>query len=228
MSNSPYYQLDKLIDEYEEDSNVIKSDKLIMVNYPKVFVMTAASTFERQIKNRCHEFITHPVLPLASYPNIQSLLNYSIRKSIPITDLCYNKFHTYDRNTSVINLDANDFYVLFGGVLFKNSVEHYFMVELTNRLAYYQNIVNELLPLVESKEEYIADYVINDDIRERLTKCNFSLAEKAFLELKLRRNNVAHDYINGLSDTFEDIRDFYLDAVVYVSGVERAIENLTL
>lgn len=60
MISSPYHQLDKFIDEYEEDSRTIKTDKLIMVNYPKVYLMSVASTFERQIKQCCQNFFDYP------------------------------------------------------------------------------------------------------------------------------------------------------------------------
>ena len=56
---------------------------------------------------------------------------------------------------------------------------------------------------------------------------SFDDAEKAFLSLKLRRNRVAHDYINGMTDTFVDIQNFYDIAVIYVVSLEAAIEELT-
>lgn len=51
-------------------------------------------------------------------------------------------------------------------------------------------------------------------------------AEKAYLSIKLRRNRVTHDYINGLSDTFADIRKFYNIAVIYVVSLQTAIQDL--
>lgn len=225
MNNSPCYQLDKLIDEYEEDSRIIKRDKLIMINYPKVYVMTVASAFERRIKERCEDFIHFPRRSLTFYPKIQSLIQFST--DTPVTDKMFAKFYTFNRSTNTINLDASKFYELFGGIKFKNSVEVIFNSELTSRLAEYQSTVDNLLPLLDRGEQYEREYAKNMDIRDRLINCTFALAENAFLNLKLRRNKVAHDYINGLSDSFEDIRDFYLDAVLYVTALEKAIENLT-
>lgn len=227
MSNSPYHQLDKLIDEYEEDSRTIKTDKLIMVNYPKVYVMTVASTFERQIKQRCQDFIDFPLVPLASYPVIDSLIQSCSGQNKPVTDGMFGKFYTLNITTGTINLDANKFYDLFGGLIFKNNVETIFNLELAVRLAKYQSIVDGLLSLLDSGEQYEREYAKNTDIRDRLRNCTFVCAENAFLNLKFRRNKVAHDYINGLSDSFENIRDFYLDAVVYVIALEKAIVNLT-
>jgi len=225
MDNSPYHQLDKLIDEYEEDSRIIKTDKLIMVNYPKVYVMTVTSTFEKQIKLCCQNFIDYPLIPLT--PCLSTLMQSCARKNMPITDAMYGKFYTFNRNTNTINFDTTKFYDFWGGITFRNSVETVFETELASRLEKYQNIVDGLLPLLESGEHYEREYAKNIDIRDRLLCCTFVSSEKAFLELKLRRNKVAHDYMNGLSDSFENIRDFYLDAVLYISSLEKAIVDIT-
>lgn len=227
MNNSPYPQLDKLIDEYEEDSRIIKTDKFIMVNYPKVYVMTVASTFEKQIKQRCQDFIDYPLTTLDSYPAIKRLIQSCALRKKPITDGMYGKFYTLHRDTNTINLDAKEFYNIFGGITFKSNVEDIFNSELEERLKNYQSIVDGLLPLVEVGNQYEREYAKNTDIVDKLSRCTFVSAEKAFLELKLRRNNVAHDYMNGLSDSFENIRDFYLDAMLYVVSLEKAITNLT-
>ncbi|UWP60858.1 hypothetical protein [Ruminococcus gauvreauii] len=227
MSNSAYHQLDKFIDEYEEDSRIIKTDKLIMQNYPKVYVMSIASTFERDIKERCQNFIDFPLSPLTSFPQINSLMQICARKNKPITDGMFAKFHTKDPATGMVNLDATGFYDLFGGAVFKCGLETLFNNEQASRLESYQSIVDGLTPLLSSGEQYEREYAKNVDIRDRLLSETFNSGETAFLNLKLRRNKIAHDYINGLSDTFENIRDFYLDAVVYVIALEKAIDNLT-
>ena len=51
MSNNHYADLDKLIKEYEEDTINLRSERLVMKNYPKVLTMSAASSFEYNIKN---------------------------------------------------------------------------------------------------------------------------------------------------------------------------------
>lgn len=227
MSSSPYYQLDKLIDEYEEVERLIRSDTLIMVNYAKVFLMTAASTFEHIIKQRCQEFVNYPLIPISSYVTLYSLIQYCSRKSIIVEDAMFGKFYTLNRTTGLVNLDANMFYDLFGGVVFKNNIEVIFNNELNNRIAKFQDVVDKLSPLIGSGEQFDCAYVKNDDILERLKRCTFSISENAFLNLKLKRNQVAHNYINGLSDSFNDISNFYFDAVIYVMALDVAIENLT-
>ena len=41
MSNNRYAELDKLIKEYEEDTINLRSERLVMKNYPKVLTMSA-------------------------------------------------------------------------------------------------------------------------------------------------------------------------------------------
>lgn len=227
MSNSPYHQLDRLIDEYEEVSRLIKADTIIMVNYAKVFLMTAASTFEHIIKQRCQDFINFPLIPISSYANLYSLIQYCNRKNIIVVDSMFGKFHTQNRTTGLVNLDATNFYNLFGGGVFKNSIEIIFNIELNNRITKFQDVVDNLSPLIGKSEQFNCAYVKNDDILERLKRCTFSISETAFLNLKLKRNQVAHNYINGLSDSFNDISNFYFDALIYVMALDAAIENLT-
>lgn len=50
MGYSQYGDIEKLIKEYEEDFNTIRQERIVMRNYPKVLVMSAASFFECQIK----------------------------------------------------------------------------------------------------------------------------------------------------------------------------------
>ena len=65
------------------------------------------------------------------------------------------------------------------------------------------------------------------DLKDELERCTFDDAESSYLNLKLRRNRVAHDYINGLSDTFEDLQKFYNKAIIYVVALELSIISLT-
>lgn len=52
-----------------EPSNPI--DRLIMKNYPKVFTMSAASSFEYRLKSCCKDFLDSPNLPLeTNYPKV--------------------------------------------------------------------------------------------------------------------------------------------------------------
>lgn len=227
MNNFPYHQLDKFIDEYEEDSRNYHPNKLIMINYPKVYVMTVASTFERQIKQCCQNFLDYPLMPLASYLKLVTLIQNCNNRNQPIVDGIFAKFCTINPTTQIVDLSAAKFYSLFGGQAFKAQVATIFATELANRTTHYQEIVDKLVPLLNINDQYDNDYVKNEDILLKLKSCTFTMAEDAFLNLKLRRNAVAHDYISGMSDTFENIRDFYLNAVVYVIAVEKAVINLT-
>lgn len=62
---------------------------------------------------------------------------------------------------------------------------------------------------------------------DQYNNCSFETAEYEFLSLKKRRNDVAHNYIDGLSDTFNDIKKSYYLADIYVTALERTIVELT-
>ena len=224
MSGNRYAELDKLIQEYEEDFIPISSERLMMKNFPKVLTMSSASLFEYNIKNTCKVFLDNPKNPIdTSYPLIARMF----RNSRPVTDQLFAKIEAYNEN-GVEHLDATPFYALFGGDSFKNSVEHFFVNLLSQRLQSVSIIADALLPLVEQDEKLETDFAKYAILKDELDLCTFASAETAYLSLKLRRNRVAHDYIHGLSDTFEDIRKFYTIAVIYVIALEEAIKDLTI
>lgn len=223
MSNSQYSELDKLIKEYEEDFHTIRSERLVMKNYPKVLAMSAASSFEYQIKNRCQEFIdNHQSTIVSNYPNIAAL-----RRGKPIVDQMFAKLEGYYDSNGVEQLHADKFYDLFGGQTFKLIVITNFSSKLTDRLHNIANKISGLQSLLGQDDRYDYDYAKQCDLKDELERCSFEDAENAYLNLKLRRNRVAHDYINGLSDTFEDLQRFYNKAVIYVIALEESIRSLT-
>ena len=222
MSGNRYAELDKLIKEYEEDTINLRSERLVMKNYPKVLTMSAASSFEYNIKNACQDFLDNPKLPITpNYPKISPLRS-------PVLDSIFGKFKTLNRQTQVENLDASGFYALFGGNVFKTSATSFFNAEKTRKISEIQNLVDNLEPLFDVNDHYALAYVTADELLEQLKSASFESAEQAFLSLKLRRNRVAHDYIHGLLDTFEDIRKFYNLAVLYAISIEEAIKDLTI
>ena len=222
MNYPQYAELEKLICEYDEDSKTFQIQKLIMKNYPKVFIMSSASLFETQIKRHCQDFLDHPLSPLSNYPQIVACMN----SSKPTVDKMYAKFETFDRGTGIERFDASKFYGLFGGQVFKSSVESFFTTEMTSQLQFVSDQISALLPLC-GQERYDFDYAKYCDLKDELSQCTFNSAEYSFLSLKRKRNQVAHNYINALTDTFDDLRRFYIKAVVYVVSLEKAIICLT-
>lgn len=221
-----YNELDRLIREYEEDFKTIREDKLIMKNYPKVLVMSIASLFEKQLKITCQNFIDSPKQPiLTAYPQINILAHRNPNK--PLTDKMFAKLEGYYDNNGSEILNANKFYDLFGGRDFRNDVEQNFNTVRLTKINQVNLILNNLVNLLGEGEQYEYNYAKQADLKEKLNVCSFDVAEKAYLALKLRRNRVAHDYINGLSDTFEDLENFYYDAILYIVSLEHTIENLT-
>lgn len=225
MSSSHYQELDKLIREYEEDSKLIRSDKLIIINYPKVFTMSVASSFEYYLKERINDFVASPKLPIATnYPQINALMQRQPNK--PMADKMYAKLIGAEDN-GVEVLDASKFYTLFGGAPFVTDLTSRFAVEKARRKTDAESITQSLLPLLGTNDKIDEEYAKQSEISDRLDMCTFDVAERAFLSLKLRRNKVAHNYLHGLSDSFGDIRAFYYDAISYVVALEETIKDLT-
>lgn len=141
-------------------------------------------------------------------------------------DKIFAKLEGYE-NGGIQVLNANPFYDLFGGQVFIDSVKQYFEEERLRRIEKEVKLINGIYALLEQSRQYDEDYAKHSDIKERLQQCTFDIAQNAYLTLKFKRNRVAHDYVNGLTDSFEDIRNFYYDAVIFVIGLEKAIIGLT-
>ena len=131
-------------------------------------------------------------------------------------------------NNGVETLDAEKFYNLFGENKFECDVKSKYNNERLDYISNIDRLISDLKPLYEKDEnKYGFDYLKQCELKEELEKCSFKDAERSYLNLKLKRNRLAHDYINGLSDTFEDLRSFYNKAVIYVVSLEKAIIELT-
>lgn len=226
MKSSRYSELEKLIKEHDEDQRTINQSRIIMINFPKVFTMSSASLFEFNIKKKCQKFIDSPKFPiLTQYPKIQKLIDNKKNKK-PIVDQLFAKLEGYD-DDGVETLNAEKFYDFFGGKTFKDIVESKFTELIKSEVSYLNGKIKSLSYLVGQDEKYDLDYTIQTELMEEIRNRNFDDAEKAYLKLKLRRNRVAHDYMNGLSDTFADLQKFYNIAVLYVMALEDAITSIT-
>lgn len=223
MDYPQYKDIEELIKEYEEDFNTIRKERIVMRNYPKVLVMSTASFFECQIKKRCEAFINNPKLPLdINYPKI-----FTLHGNKPKVDQIFAQLCGYE-NHGVEFLDAKNFYDFFGGTNFESIVKLNYNCEKSHCISSIDELISNLKPLYDRDEnKYGFDYVKQCELKEEVEKCSFEDAEKSYLYLKLKRNRLAHDYINGLSDTFEDLTRFYNKAVIYVVSLEKAIIELT-
>ncbi len=225
MSDLYYRELDRLIEEYEEDSKLIRADKMIMLNYPKLFVMSVASSFEHKIKLRLTEFLQYPNGAIQTfYPGIYALSQN--RRNKPMEDKIFARLEGYERNGIQV-LNANNFYALFGGQPFREIIRGNYDLERNDKIRKEDNLISGISVLLGQNEQYDKDYAKHSDIKERLEQCTFDKAEQAYLTLKQKRNRVAHDYMHGSSDSFEDVRNFYYDAVLFVVGLEKTLEGLT-
>lgn len=114
----------------------------------------------------------------------------------------FAKFLAYEDNGVEI-LNAEPFYNLLGGQTFKNNIAGVFNIERLAKIENVDNIIEGLSPLIGHGDQL------------------------AFFNLKMRRNRVAHNYISGLSDSFEDVRNFYYDALLYIVALENTLDSLT-
>ena len=165
MDINQYNNLELLINEYYEDLKNIKPDRIIIQNYPKLLLISSASQFEHQIKDYCHNFLCSPNCQLNGYPQICHLQNVQINK--PMTDKMFAKFEAYMDNGSE-HLNAENFYNLFNGALFKTSVQSHFNSILQQQKTKISAMLSPLEDLVDQDEEKYGDEYINyDDLLEK-------------------------------------------------------------
>lgn len=222
MIEDHYPKFKKIINEFEQDQKQFSSDKEIISYFPQIFLLAIVSTFEKEIKEKCANIITHPAISLTPFVRLNQICSTTSNYS----DKIYSNFKAYEQN-GILTLNANDFYSLFGGVTFRTDVETNFFSERQQQINDYRNLVEMLLPLIEKDDKYDDSYIENDDICNIFNSLNFCDAERAFLELKFRRNKVAHNFLTGISDSFEDIRLLYYKSVLYVVAVKRSLSNLS-
>lgn len=161
MRNSHYVELDKLVKEYEEDSRTIRSERMIMKNYPKVLTMSVASSFEYNIKNRCQGFYDNPKLSIVpNYPKINAIM----RKRKPIVDQMYNRMKAYNDN-GVEHLSADAFYELFNGEKFRLMVETIFDAKLRAQIQEVEEQIKNLTPLLDTNEQFAFEYAKQCDLK---------------------------------------------------------------
>ena len=141
-------------------------------------------------------------------------------------DKIFARLEGYERNGIQV-LNANNFYALFGGQPFREIIRGNYDLERNDKIRKEDNLISGISVLLGQNEQYDKDYAKHSDIKERLEQCTFDKAEQAYLTLKQKRNRVAHDYMHGSSDSFEDVRNFYYDAVLFVVGLEKTLEGLT-
>ena len=222
MFENYYPTIKNIIDEYQLIYCALSPNREIFTYYPKLFVMAVVSLFEKEIKGKCNNIITNPINPISTLPRLRNLINSHPRD---ILSKIYGKLIATE-DAGISNLSANAFYELYGNMAFKNNAENYFNSLLSAEISTSYNITQSLYNLI-GVANYDKDYAEIDDIYNRLQNNNFINAETAFLKLKLRRNKVAHNFLTGISDSFEDIRNLYYDAVLYVVALKQALSDLS-
>lgn len=220
MIESHYPKFNKIIDEFERDSLTFSSNKEIISYYPQIFLLSVASTFEKDIKEKCINVINAPSILLSTLPILNNIV---LNNANNCSDAIYKKFRT--RN---LVFDATEFYKVFGGASFKNAVATAFEIEKQKQILEHSKIVKSLTPLIGKTDACDYEFTKNTEICELLSALDFNAAETSFLKLKEKRNHVAHDFISGISDTFLDLRTLYYSAVLYVVAVKDELSKLSI
>lgn len=216
-------EIERVIKGYDNEVKLLNSDSVCIENYPKVFTLCSASVFEKRIKDRIRLIKAQPAVSL----EIELPQLYRIITSRPndYVDGVFGKFVASNKTGSDV-LDATKFYELFGGDSFKRSIQAEYNRLLENQKEHIDNqivILGELLERHYSK--YENDYADLLEMQEKLNSYTFERAEAAYLNLKLRRNKVAHYYMIETLDSFSDLRSFYYGASLYVAAVNNILQN---
>lgn len=222
--NKTYYPTFKtLIDEMERNKALFSSHSIIVSYYPQIFLLSIVSTFEKEIKEKFENIILNPIANL----NLPAFFNCASSNPAYRLDNLYKKFKARDDN-GVITLDAQGFYNLFGGQTFRIMVSNTFESIKRIQIQAHKSIIDRLQPLLGSDDQTDRIYLNNDEIYNKLLNLTFNNAETAFLQLKLKRNKVAHNFLAGISDSFEDIRNLYYDAVLYVISIKDELSKFSV
>lgn len=150
MIESHYPKFKKIIEEFEQDSAIFSKDKEIITYYPQIFLLSVASTFEKDIREKCSNIINAPAVSLASFNKLTSILNSHTND---YSHTIYKKFKT--RNSCY---DATSFYEVFGGSSFKNNVILNFENERKLAIMDYSQLVTDLIPLIGKGNTYDYEY----------------------------------------------------------------------
>jgi len=187
-----------------------------------LFVMSVMSTFEVYIKQSIHNILSAP------NPAHITTLPSSRRANQQDVDSAYALFHSYvDVNTGAIVLDASNFYACFDPS-FNTTLTTHFNGELQQQLKELTTEITIIEPLLGSCDTYDDVYMLKEGRREHLEKTVFQDAEQAFLLFKLKRNDVAHNFLSGLNDSMEDLCLLYYRALVYVAALLETLKEYTL
>ena len=117
MVSPVYHQpIEQLIAEYEQDSSTIKGERLVIANYPKVLLLSAASLFETIIKDSLTQFCNAPGIAL---PADIARINRNLRKYDVLSDKLFARFVANPRTNTT---NASGFYALFTGTHFKTDL----------------------------------------------------------------------------------------------------------
>lgn len=211
------------IDEYYEFSNIVRSDKQLFAQYPKILNLSIASLFENQIKKLCSDIVDKPNLSVFSDATLQNFVRKSGNKYI---DRIYGLTLGYIDTNGQEVLSMQKFYNLFGGVVFEQRVKKYFISELPIQILSYEEFVDKVSACVSIDSKYEPSFIFADTVLQQLKANTFQIARDSFLRLKERRNRIAHDFMCSFNDTYNDIVCLYNKAALFVYALKKALCDL--
>ncbi len=218
-------EIERIIKGYDKENKVLSMDSVSIENYPKVFTLCSASVFEKRIKEKLNLFLVNPREPIvSSYPKIKKIIDKNPNNYI---DKIFGKLKAFNDSNGIDTLDASEFYELFGGDIFKLTIAKAYEELREMQKTHANNQAEKMLDLISSGYKDCEEpYALLIDMVEQLDLCSFERAEESYLSIKLRRNKVAHNYMNDLLDSFNDLRLFYYGAALYITSVDSAISGL--
>lgn len=227
---SKYQDINKTIDEYYIDQKTIRSERKIIEYYPRTLLLLITSTYESAIKNRINTFVMHPkaseqrlIEYARDYPKLNEGSDKKIKKK-ELHEVAYQRLRA--KSNSDENGDATPFYDLWGGTIFKEKVKNQFQEIRSNKNETVTSILDQLSTITQI-ENIENEYTKYDTIKDCIN-ITFEVAEQSFLELKKKRNRVAHNFLtNNFSNTFEEIVVLYYNSMYYAMALEDIFIDMT-
>ena len=226
MLQDLYPEIHRIIDEHEIDSRYLNSNKTILSHYPKILILSVISYFEKKIKNCCSNIINNPVSSFIQPRKLQQIVSNNGSKYL---DKIYAQLEGYMNLSGCEVLNATKFYDLFGGTNFLNDLHSTFSTVRTSLLNEYSTWLSNWATYFGTNlgDQFDNRYLEHEYIKDRLIILNFQESESSFLLLKLKRNIISHNYINGISDSFSDLKTIYYDANPYIQSLIIELKKLT-
>ena len=218
----PYNEIDSIISDYYILKSQFKPNSAVLNAFPKMLLMSIASLYEVRVTTQLSQIVSGVDSgAITTLPRISSLHNYK-----RTSEYLYSRFFTFNKSLQIEEFDAQPFYDLMGGHTFLTTLKTNFNAKRASKQTALEKEIDILLQLANENSDYEEKWIGKVDEKDKLTVLNFEESEHSFLGIKRRRNCLAHDYINGFSDTFQDIELLYRKSYIYVDTLFEGLMNI--